>query len=353
MKRPVLVLLSAMTLSSAALAVPAGYYIGGFGEANFTDGEKDNKARHDFIEDGKGLGLELGYFYDSRWGGRIEWANLDFDNAMGGSDVEGDRYGIDALYRLHEDGPVYGVFGLKHLEAGKGHTAANLGLGFDAMVSEKVSLFGEGTVYSGLSESFTDVGAKLGLRYHFAASKMMMAEPTPQPELQPELKSELQPEPMLVDSDSDGVMDDEDLCLDSSPKYAVDANGCVVLETYDVTIDLQIPFANNSAVVRDQYRSEVKRVADFLNDYPQGVIEIAGHTSARGDATYNLDLSSRRAQAVANILVNDYGISAERVTHKGYGETQLLDGSGTAESARVNRRIEAVFTATEQRKKLR
>lgn len=341
MKRPVLILLSAMTLSSAALAVPAGYYIGGFGEANFTDGEKDNKARHDFIEDGKGLGLELGYFYDSRWGGRIEWANLDFDNAMGGSDVDGDRYGIDALYRLSDEGPVYGIFGLKHLEAGKGHTAANLGLGFDAMVSEKVSLFGEGTVYSGLSESFTDVGAKLGLRYHFAESKPMMEEPAPEPE------------PIPVDSDNDGVMDDEDLCLDSDSKYAVDANGCVVLETYDVTIDLKIPFANDSTEVEAQYRSEIKRVADFLDVHPEGAIEIAGHTSTRGSAEYNLDLSSRRAEAVANILVSYFGIPAERVTYKGYGETQLLDGSGTAESARVNRRIEAVFTATEQRKKLR
>jgi len=341
MKRPVLVLLSAMTLSSAALAVPAGYYIGGFGEVNFTDGEKDNKARHDFIEDGKGAGLELGYFYDSRWGGRVEWANLDFDNATGGSDVEGDRYGIDALYRLSDEGPVYGIFGLKHLEAGKGHTAANLGLGFDAMVSEKVSLFGEGTVYSGLSESFTDVGAKLGLRYHFAESKPMMEKPAPEPE------------PIPVDSDNDGVMDDEDLCLDSNPKYAVDANGCVVLETHDVTIDLKIPFANDSTEVEAQYRSEIKRVADFLDVHPEGAIEIAGHTSTRGSAEYNLDLSSRRAEAVANILVSYFGIPAERVAYKGYGETQLLDSSGTAEAARVNRRIEAVFKATEQRKKLR
>ncbi len=349
MKRPVLVLLSAMTLSSAALAVPAGYYIGGFGEANFTDSKKDDKQRYDMIEDGKGLGLEIGYFYDSRWGGRVEWANLDFDNATGGSDVEGDRYGIDALYRLSEEGPVYALFGVKHLEAGKGHTAANLGLGLDAMVTEQVSLFAEGAVYAGLDKSFTDFGAKLGLRYHFAENTPMMAEPAPQPEPQPEPK----PEPVPVDSDNDGVMDDEDLCLDSDPKYAVDANGCVVLESYDVSIDLQIPFANNSAVVRDQYRSEIKRVADFLNDYPQGAVEIAGHTSARGNAAYNLDLSSRRSKAVADILVSDYGVAAERVSHKGYGETQLLDSSETAEADRINRRIEAVFTATEQRKKLR
>ena len=40
MKRPVLALLSAMTLSSAALATPEGYFVGGFGELNLTDGKK-------------------------------------------------------------------------------------------------------------------------------------------------------------------------------------------------------------------------------------------------------------------------------------------------------------------------
>ena len=349
MKRPVLALLSAMTLSSAAFAAPAGYFIGGFGEANFPDSKKDSSARYDFIDDdGKGVGLELGYLYNPRWGGRLEWSNLEFDHGNGGEDVDGDRWGIDALYRFTDNGPIYGILGLKHLDAGKGHTAANLGLGMNTVVTEQLSVFAEGAVYAGLDESFTDFGAKLGLRYHFAESDSAIEEVMPAP-----VEEQAQPEPMPIDSDNDGVIDDEDLCPDSDPKYAVDANGCVILESFDVSIQLQIPFANNSAVVQQQFYSEIKRVADFLNDYPDGGVEIAGHTSARGNAAYNLDLSSRRAKAVADILVSDYGIARDRVTYKGYGETRLLDSSGTAEAARINRRIEAVFSATEQRKKLR
>lgn len=348
MKRPVLALLSAMTLSSAVLAAPAGYFVGGFGELNLTDGKKDTAARYDFIEDGKGLGLELGYLYNPRWGGRIEWSNLDFDNATGGSDVDGDRWGLDALYRFSDNGPVYGIMGLKHLEAGNGHTAANLGLGVNTMATEQLSVFVEGAVYAGLDKSFTDFSAKMGLRYHFAQNDSVVEKVMPAP-----VEEQSEPEPMPVDSDNDGVIDDEDLCPDSDPKYAVDANGCVVLESYDVSIQLQIPFANDSAVVEQQYFSEIKRVADFMADHPEGGVEIAGHTSARGDAAYNMDLSSRRAKAVADILVSDYGIARERVSHEGYGETRLLNTSGTAEAARINRRIEAVFSASEQRKKLR
>ena len=354
MKRPVLALLSAMTLSSAALATslptPTGYYIGGFGEVHFPDNKKDDLARYDFLDDdGKALGLELGYFYGPRWGGRIEWSNLEFDSGIGGSDVDGDRYGIDALYRFSDHGPFYGIMGLKHLAAGKGHTAANMGLGANAMLSDHLSVFAEGALYGGLDKSFIDFGTKLGLRYHFAASTPAaeMAEPAPVAALAP------QPEPEPMDSDNDGVIDDEDLCPDSDPKYAVDNNGCVVLKSVGVSIELEIPFANNSAVVEQQYLAEIKRVADFMKNYAEGSVEIAGHTSARGAADYNMALSSRRAKAVAEILVSEFGVAADRVNHKGYGETRLKDNSGTAEAEKVNRRIEAEFFATEQRKQLR
>ena len=243
--------------------------------------------------------------------------------------------------------------GLKHLAAGNGHTAANLGLGVNTMATEQLSVFVEAAVYAGLDKSFTDVGAKLGLRYHFAQNDSVVEKvmPAPAEEQLAQAEPTPKPEPVPVDSDNDGVIDDEDLCPDSDPKYAVDANGCVVLESFDVSIQLQIPFANNSDVVEPQYFSEIKRVADFMAAHPEGGVEIAGHTSARGDDAYNLDLSSRRAKAVADILVTDYGVARERVTHKGYGETRLLNTSGTDEAARINRRIEAIFSATEQRKK--
>lgn len=343
MKRNVLILLSAAALSTPAFAVPQGYYGAGFGEINITDSDKDTELRHDFIDDGDGFGLELGYFYGPRWGGRIEWSGLTFDTDFGGKSTSGDRYGIDALYRLSDDGFAYAIMGLKHLEAGKGHTALNLGLGADAMITERWSAFAEGTVYGGVDDAFADFGVKIGARYHFAAAH--------QPVESQAMAPVEQPAPM--DEDKDGVIDDNDLCPDSAPEFMVDANGCVVLESVPVTMTLDVLFANNSAAVADSYRGELTEVADFMKQNPEGSVEIAGHSSAKGDAEYNMQLSEQRAKAVADILVSDFGIQSDRVSYKGYGETQLLDSADTEEAHRLNRRIEAVFTVMEQRGKRR
>ena len=368
MKRTLLILLSATSLSGYALAAPEGYYLGGFGEINITDRDKDQLPRFDFIDDGKGLGLEFGYFYNSRWGGRIEWSALDFDSA--GGDVTGDRYGIDALYRLTENGPVYAIMGLKHLEAGNGHSAINLGLGAHQTVAESLTVFAEGAVYGGLERSFTDFGAKLGVRYHFSDGNDTYVQQTPVQPAQTtaaaeyqaeELKSNAAPveQPVAaatqvpVDLDQDGVADDLDLCPDSAPEFAVDQNGCVILERVPVTVKLEILFANNSSQVSTSDRREIAKVAEFMHQHSEGRVEIAGHSSARGDAGYNMALSHARAKAVADILVTEMGIAPERVSAKGYGETRLLDLSGTDAAERRNRRIEAVFSTTELRKKPR
>jgi outer membrane protein OmpA-like peptidoglycan-associated protein len=68
-------------------------------------------------------------------------------------------------------------------------------------------------------------------------------------------------------------------------------------------------------------------------------LEIAGHTDAAGDASVNLKLSQRRADAVRKYLVRS-GVSAEQVEARGYGETQPIADNSTADGRKANRRIE-------------
>ncbi len=68
-------------------------------------------------------------------------------------------------------------------------------------------------------------------------------------------------------------------------------------------------------------------------------IEIAGHTDSRGQDAYNLDLSQRRASAVRDYLMA-YGVPAEALTARGYGETRPLDPAETPEAWEKNRRTE-------------
>ena len=59
-------------------------------------------------------------------------------------------------------------------------------------------------------------------------------------------------------------------------------------------------------------------------------------------------ISNKRAEAVKQLLVTEFGIDAERLEAVGFGETRVLDASGSAEAARINRRIEAVVSAQEK-----
>lgn len=68
-------------------------------------------------------------------------------------------------------------------------------------------------------------------------------------------------------------------------------------------------------------------------------IEVAGHTDDKGGAEVNLRLSQRRAATVAKHLVG-HGVPAEKISSKGYGETQPIASNGTLEGRRANRRIE-------------
>lgn len=80
---------------------------------------------------------------------------------------------------------------------------------------------------------------------------------------------------------------------------------------------------------KDNIRSDAATILDglvtIMRDNPSLEIELGSHTDSRGADKYNLALSQRRAQSVVNYLVNK-GISRARMTAKGYGETQLLNG---------------------------
>ena len=75
-------------------------------------------------------------------------------------------------------------------------------------------------------------------------------------------------------------------------------------------------------------------------------LEITGHTDARGDEAYNLDLSLRRAEAVRGWLIANSALTDETVTARGLGETepaaanQTDDGSDDPEGRALNRRVE-------------
>lgn len=121
---------------------------------------------------------------------------------------------------------------------------------------------------------------------------------------------------------------------------------CTISEEGMATLRLHINFARDDARVENRYLPEIEKLATLMKKAPEGAVVIEGHTSAVGSDAYNQRLSERRAKSVARILVERFGVDAEKVKAIGYGESRLLDKAYTREAHAVNRRIEAAFTTS-------
>ena len=86
-------------------------------------------------------------------------------------------------------------------------------------------------------------------------------------------------------------------------------------------------------------------MAEFMKQYPQTATTVEGHTDSVGNAAYNQKLSERRAAAVRDTLVNQYGVEANRVNAVGYGKDRPVADNATSEGRAINRRVEASVEA--------
>jgi len=94
------------------------------------------------------------------------------------------------------------------------------------------------------------------------------------------------------------------------------------------SIGFRINFALNSDVVPQSAFPFIDRIAELLREQLQVKLQVEGHTDALGSDAYNLDLSQRRAAAVASYLVDRQGIEATRLVVLGMGEGAPLVENG-------------------------
>jgi len=123
--------------------------------------------------------------------------------------------------------------------------------------------------------------------------------------------------------------------LGTSEAAAVSREGNLLAVTFkgDVTFD------TNSTEVRPGLYSEINRVAGVLNQYPDTLIRVEGHTDSKGSDEYNMNLSKRRADTVKTLLVQR-GITANRIDVVGYGKTMPVATNNTETGRQMNRRVE-------------
>jgi outer membrane protein OmpA-like peptidoglycan-associated protein len=98
-----------------------------------------------------------------------------------------------------------------------------------------------------------------------------------------------------------------------------------------------IYFETDSFALLPESEPELMQLVTFLKNNPALVVEIQGHTDNSGDELKNQELSEKRAQSVAEYLM-EKGIPASRFTSKGYGETHPVAANDTPENRMLNRR---------------
>lgn len=122
---------------------------------------------------------------------------------------------------------------------------------------------------------------------------------------------------------------------------ALSTLGTVKSEGNKVSLNYKEPihFGHNSAVIGQESYNDLDATAKILKKYPDTKVVVKGYTDSVGNAAYNVDLSQRRAQAVADALVAR-GVNAENVKAVGYGAANPVATNKTVEGRRLNRRVE-------------
>ncbi len=337
---------------------------------NATDGAKN-------LESDFGLGLGLGKFINEKWSLDLELDVANFDVEGGSGKVEQTGLGLMSRYHFNDGSSLRPFLGLGagYLDhngsgAARGVDSSdlmlNLSLGLRKTVTDRIGFITEVKYrldtddYTGTQSSYDDFLYSMGLTIALGAAQSAEAaesivEPAPQLDSDGDGVSDQTdrcpntPAGMEVDmygchavdgdDDNDGVMNSADKCPDSRAGAVVDADGCEV----QVVIELQgVYFDTDKATLKPESIAVLNAAVKTMGDHGTLVVEVAGHTDSTASEAYNQSLSESRAQVVYDYLVEN-GVSADRMTWKGYGELSPIATNDTAEGRAKNRRTELVI----------
>ncbi len=104
----------------------------------------------------------------------------------------------------------------------------------------------------------------------------------------------------------------------------------------------ELLFELNSHTLIMEHFSALDSIGKFLLDHPTLEVKVSGHTDNIGNERHNVVLSARRAETVAEYLI-DKGAMYDKVTFEGLGSSQPIAGNETQEGRSKNRRVEILI----------
>lgn len=295
-----------------------------------------------------GYVIGIGYDFTSRLSAEFSVMDLN-PETKAKRELDQDLWKIDVLYGLDFDLGRFKPFVVSGLGNsnidGENDSIWDIGAGLRLPLNERWTWRTSIRNYYALGRDFEDqdFGIDTTLVYRLGGSRKSMASSNEPP------REGIQEVVAVADADRDGVPDANDLCSDTPRSYAVDKDGCPIAIEEVARVELLVNFDFDRSEVKEQYLPEIERVARFMEQYPDRVVELEGHTDSRGTDAYNLGLSQRRAEAVMAELVGRFGISPSRVSAKGFGESQPIRSNDSAQGRAENRRVITVVIKTLQR----
>ncbi len=100
-----------------------------------------------------------------------------------------------------------------------------------------------------------------------------------------------------------------------------------------------VTFDVASYTLKPEFRTTLDQIAASMNQYPNSLIDVYGHTDSTGSDAYNQTLSENRASTVGNYLASR-GVSPTRIRTQGFGETMPVASNDTIDGRTRNRRVE-------------
>ena len=268
-----------------------------------------------FLTDDVSLNLSYGEYHDMRSNDRQE--------PNGRKNIKGNLSSLDAVYHFGTPG-----VGLRpYVSAGMGHqsisnltprtgrdhtTFANIGAGAKYYFTENVFAKASVDGMHGFDNHQSEWMAGVGVGVNFGGA----TKAAPAPYVEPAAPVE----PVVYEE----------------------------VEAESVRVELDVKFDFDKANVKQDSYSDIENLAEFMKQYPQTATTVEGHTDSTGNAAYNQKLSERRAGAVRDTLVNQFGVEASRINAVGYGKERPVADNATNEGRAINRRVEASVEAQAQ-----
>jgi len=115
-----------------------------------------------------------------------------------------------------------------------------------------------------------------------------------------------------------------------------------ILQADSLIVLNEFLFETNSSTLKSEQFSALDSLMDFLIEHPTLTVKISGHTDNTGNESHNKNLSTRRAEVVAEYLIGN-GVAVNRITFQGFGSSKPLAPNDTAKNRSKNRRVELLI----------